>query len=203
MPRDAFEEWKRVSEGRLCDYSGMTWEMIEDAGGIQWPFSKGETSSSASVRRLYADARFETEDGRARCICAEWEPFPEQPSPEFPFVLNTGRTVEHWHTRTKTGAVPILEKMAPRAWLEMNPADAKTLTLRPHDRVDVISRRGTVHGIELRVTEVVGPGQVFVPFHFAEWNINDVTQDLFDPISREPNYKQCAVRVEKSPRPVR
>lgn len=203
MPRDAFEEWKRVSEGRLCDYSGMTWEMIEDAGGIQWPFSKGETSSSPSVRRLYADARFETEDGRARCICAEWEPFPEQPSPEFPFVLNTGRTVEHWHTRTKTGAVPILEKMAPRAWLEMNPADAKTLTLRPHDRVDVISRRGTVHGIELRVTEVVGPGQVFVPFHFAEWNINDVTQDLFDPISREPNYKQCAVRVEKSPRPVR
>jgi anaerobic selenocysteine-containing dehydrogenase len=198
-PRDAFEEWRRVSAGRLCDYSGMTWEMIEQAGGIQWPFAEDGASSPASARRLYADGKFETADGRARFCFAEWEPFPEQPSPEFPFVLNTGRTVEHWHTRTKTGAVPILEKLAPRAWLEMNPVDAKSLTLRPHDRVDVISRRGTVRGVELRVTEVIAPGQVFAPFHFAEWNINDVTQDIFDPISREPNYKQCAVRIEKSP----
>jgi assimilatory nitrate reductase catalytic subunit len=198
-PRDAFEEWKLVSKGRLCDYSGMTWEMLEETGGVQWPFPGNEASSPASVRRLYAVGQFETADGKARLCCAEWEPFPEQPSAEFPLVLNTGRTVEHWHTRTKTGAVPILEKLAPRAWLEMNPADAKNLTLRPHDRVDVISRRGTVRGVELRVTEVIAPGQVFVPFHFAEWNINDVTQDIFDPISREPNYKQCAVRVEKSP----
>lgn len=198
-PRDAFEEWKRVSKGRLCDYSGMTWEMLEEAGGVQWPFPEDDVSPPASVRRLYTRGEFETADGRARFYCADWEPFPEQPSAEFPFVLNTGRTVEHWHTRTKTGAVPILERLAPRAWLEMNPADAKTLTLRPHDRVDVISRRGTVRGVELRVTEVIAPGQVFVPFHFAEWNVNDVTQDIFDPISREPNYKQCAVRVEKSP----
>jgi assimilatory nitrate reductase catalytic subunit len=113
-------------------------------------------------------------------------------------VLNTGRTVEHWHTRTKTGAVPILERLSPRAWLEMNPVDAKQLALRPHDLVDVISTRGRVRRVELRVTEVIAPGQVFVPFHFAEWNINEVTQDIFDPISREPNYKQCAVRVEKS-----
>ena len=55
----------------------------------------------------------------------EWEPFPEQPNDEYPFVLNTGRTVEHWHTRTKTGAVPILERLSPRAWLEMNPRDAR------------------------------------------------------------------------------
>jgi assimilatory nitrate reductase catalytic subunit len=71
--------------------------------------------------------------------------------------------------------------------------------MRPHDLVDVISSRGRVRGVELRVTEVIGPGQVFVPFHFVEWNINEVTQDIFDPISREPNYKQCAVRVEKTP----
>ncbi|MFP5226384.1 MAG: molybdopterin oxidoreductase family protein [Acidobacteriota bacterium] len=199
-PRDAFEEWKRVSKGRLCDYSGMSWELLEDQGGVQWPFPEDAASPPAAVRRLYADGKFETSDGRARFCCAEWEPFPEQPSEDFPFVLNTGRTVEHWHTRTKTGAVPILEKMAPRAWLEMNPQDARTLTLHPHDRVDVVSRRGAVRGIELRVTEVIAPGQVFVPFHFAEWNINDVTQDIFDPVSREPNYKQCAVRVEKSPR---
>ncbi len=197
-PRDAFQEWKRVSEGRLCDYSGMSYEALEEADGIQWPFSKNTESPPQAARRLYTTGEFETTDGKAQFVCADWEPFPEQPSQHFPLVLNTGRTVEHWHTRTKTGAIPILEKMSPRAWLEMNPADAERLMLGPHDLVDVVSTRGRVRRVELRVTEVVAPGQVFVPFHFAEWNINEVTQDIFDPISREPNYKQCAVRVERS-----
>jgi assimilatory nitrate reductase catalytic subunit len=197
-PADAFEEWKRVSEGRLCDYSGITYEALEEVGGIQWPYPKNSTQPAEASRRLYTDGKFQTPNGRAQFFCVDWEPFPEQPSTDFPFVLNTGRTVEHWHTRTKTGVVPILEQIAPRAWLEMNPVDATRLALRPHDPVDLISRRGRVRSVELRVTEVIAPGQVFVPFHFAEWNINQVTQDIFDPISREPNYKQCAVRVEKS-----
>jgi len=125
-------------------------------------------------------------------------PFPEQPNREFPLIFNTGRTVEHWHTRTKTGRVPILQRLSPRAWLEMNPRDARTLGLKPHDRVSVISRRSRVEGVELRVTEIVGPGQVFMPFHYEETNSNRVTQSAFDPVSREPNYKQCAVRVEKT-----
>jgi anaerobic selenocysteine-containing dehydrogenase len=197
-PRDAFEEWKRVSAGRLCDYSGITYEALEEVGGIQWPFPKNTDSPARAVRRLYTAGLFPTHDGKAQLISVEWEPFPEQPSPKFPFVLNTGRTVEHWHTRTKTGAIAILEQMSPRAWLEMNPVDAKRLTLRPHELVDIISTRGRVRRVELRITEIVAPGQVFAPFHFAEWNINEVTQDIFDPISREPNYKQCAVRVERS-----
>ena len=110
------------------------------------------------TRRLYTDGLFQTADGRAQLICADWEPFPEQPSSSFPLVFNTGRTVEHWHTRTKTGAVPILEQMSPRAWLEMNPVDAKRLMLRPHDLVDIISTRGRVRRVELRVTEVIGAG---------------------------------------------
>jgi anaerobic selenocysteine-containing dehydrogenase len=187
-PRDAFEEWRRVSAGRLCDYSAMTWEEIEATGGMQWG---GE--------RLYVDGKFQFEDGRARFIAAECHPFPEQPNGEFPLVFNTGRTVEHWHTRTKTGRVPILQRLSPRAWLEMNPRDAKKLGLKPHDRVTVISRRSKVDGIELRVTEIVGPGQVFMPFHYEETNSNLVTQSAFDPVSREPNYKQCAVRVERTP----
>jgi anaerobic selenocysteine-containing dehydrogenase len=130
----------------------------------------------------------------------QWEPFPEQPNARFPFVLNTGRTVEHWHTRTKTGGVPILERMAPNAWLEMNPRDAQALGLKPHDRVDVVSARNRVQGVELRVTEIIAPGQLFMPFHFAETNVNQVTQSAFDPISHEPNYKQCAVRVVPSNR---
>ncbi len=196
-PTDAFEEWKRVSAGRLCDYSGMTYPALEEYGGIQWPYPSECDAPGDTVRRLYTDGKFQTADRKAQLFCVDWEPFPEQPSTDFPLILNTGRTVEHWHTRTKTGKIPILEYMAPRAWLEMNPGDAKRLMLRPHDLVDVVSARGRVRRVELRVTEIIAPGQVFVPFHFAEWNINQVTQDIFDPISREPNYKQCAVRVEK------
>jgi assimilatory nitrate reductase catalytic subunit len=197
-PADAFEEWKRVSAGRACDYSGMTYQAIEQHGGVQWPCPDGASSSARETRRLYSDGVFPTEDGRARLLAVAWEPFPEQPNDEFPFVLNTGRTVEHWHTRTKTANVPILERLSPAAWVEMNPRDARRLRLKPRDRVDVVSRRGSVRAVELRITETVGPGQVFVPFHYAEANANEVTQSAFDPISREPNYKQSAVRVEKA-----
>ena len=175
----------------------MTYAAIERDGGIQWPYPAG-ASDPAEVRRLYADGRFQTDDGKARLIVTQWEPFPEQPTTEFPLVLNTGRTVEHWHTRTKTGHVPILERLSPAAWLEMNPRDARGLRLKWSDRVDVVSRRGRVKNLELRITETVASGQVFMPFHWAEANANQVTQSAYDPISREPNYKQSAVRVERT-----
>jgi assimilatory nitrate reductase catalytic subunit len=198
-PRDAFDEWKRVSAGRLCDYSGMTYEAIEEHGGIQWPFPRNATAPGA-CRRLYGDGRFQTDDGRARLVPVNWEPFPDQPSDDFPLVLNTGRTVEHWHTRTKTRRVPILEHLSPNAWVDMNPRDARDLRLDAHDRVDLVSRRGRVRRVELRLTETVAPGQVFMPFHYEEANVNRATQDVFDPISREPNYKQSAVRIERTER---
>lgn len=194
-PEDAFDEWRRISRGRLCDYSGITYELLARQAAVQWPYPEG---ASESTPRLYTDGRFQTADGRAKLICAAWEPFPEQPTREYPLVLNTGRTVEHWHTRTKTKEVPILERLSPCAWLEMNPRDAKRLGLRSHDPIDIVSRRGRVRGVELRLTEIVAPGQVFMPFHFFETNVNEVTQSAFDPISREPNYKQCSVRVERS-----
>ena len=195
-PQDAFEEWKRVSAGRLCDYSGMSYDAIDEHGGIQWPHPAGADPSA--TKRLYTDGRFQTEDGKARLIAVGWEPFPEQPTPGFPLVLNTGRTVEHWHTRTKTGEVPILERLSPHPWVEMNPRDARKLQLRALEAVDVVSRRGRIRNLELRLTETVAPGQVFVPFHWATANANQATQSSFDPISREPNYKQSAVRVERA-----
>ena len=184
---DAFLEWQRVSAGRMCDYSGFSWEQIEDANGQQW----GGPS-------LYSNGVFATSDGRARIHCVPCDPFTEQPDASFDFILNTGRTVEHWHTRTKTAAVELLNDMVPNAWLEMNPADANRLELKPHDRVTIRSRRGAVSDLELRITGIVAPGQVFMPFHFAETNSNIVTLGAFDPISREPNFKQCAVRIERT-----
>lgn len=187
-PHDAFLEWQRVSAGRLCDYSQFTWEQIEEANGIQWGGSS-----------LYQEGIFQTEDGRARLHSVPCEPFQEQPDSDYRFILNTGRTVEHWHTRTKTAEVGILNDMVPNAWLEMNPSDAAQLDLKPHDRVTVRSRRGAVADLELRITGIVAPGQVFMPFHFSETNSNIVTLGAYDPISREPNFKQCAVRVERTP----
>jgi assimilatory nitrate reductase catalytic subunit len=161
---------------------------------MHWPCREGEEPNA----RIYEDGVFQTKDGRAQLVCAAWEPFPEQPNQAFPLILNTGRTVEHWHTRTKTKEVPILERLSPTAWVEMNPRDAATLGLRSHDRVDIVSRRGRVKQVELRLTEIIAPGQIFMPFHYFEANVNEVTQSAFDPLSREPNYKQCAVRVERS-----
>jgi assimilatory nitrate reductase catalytic subunit len=177
----------------------MTYKAIEQHGGLQWPLPAG-IAPSDEPRRLYTDGKFQTDDRRARLIPGTWEPFPEQPNSEFPFVLNTGRTVEHWHTRTKTAKVPILERLSPSAWVEMNPADARTLRLKPQARVDIVSRRGRVQSVELRVTETVAPGQLFAPFHYFEANANQVTQSAFDPVSREPNYKQSAVRIELATR---
>jgi anaerobic selenocysteine-containing dehydrogenase len=194
---DAFEEWRRVSAGRLCDYSGMTWELIEKHGGLQWPCPTGDVDLSR-IKRLYENGDYQTDDGRARLLPTEWAPFPDQPDDEFPLVLNTGRTVEHWHTRTKTGQVGILEHLAPNAWVEMNPVDAARCGLEAGERVDVASRRGRISGVVLRVTETVAPGQIFVPFHYPDASANVLTQAACDPISREPNYKQSAARVEKS-----
>ena len=183
---DAFKEWQRVSAGRACDYSQFTWQEIEDNGGVQWG---GE--------RLYSGGIFATATGKAILHSVPCLPFVEQPDAEYALILNTGRTVEHWHTRTKTSQVEMLESMVSNAWLEMNPVDASKLQLKPHDRVSIISRRSKVNNVELRITGIVAPGQVFMPFHFSETNSNLVTLGAFDPISREPNFKQCAVRVEK------
>jgi assimilatory nitrate reductase catalytic subunit len=121
----------------------------------------------------------------------------DRPNRLFPLLLNTGRTVEHWHTRTKTGRVEILDRLAPEGWVELHPADAGALGVRSGDLVRMVSERGTVDRIRVRVTRTVRAGEVFVPFHFDEQCANRLTLNEFDPISREPNYKQCAVRVER------
>lgn len=194
-PEDAFNEWTRVSEGRLCDYSAITWDRIARAGGVQWPCT-AETEELGGTRSLYADGRFPTASGRAMLWPVTLEPIADAPSDQFPFFLNTGRTVEHWHTRTKTGRVDILESLAPEGWVEVNPLDADRLGVSSGERVRLVSRRGQVEGIPVRVTGIVREGEVFVPFHYNELCVNRLTVDEFDPISREPNYKQSAVRIE-------
>jgi anaerobic selenocysteine-containing dehydrogenase len=193
-PEDAFEEWRAVSAGRPCDYSAITYARIEEAGGVQWP-CREDTVELGGSPTLYEDARFHHPDGKARLRSVVPQPIADRPRPRYPFLLNTGRTVEHWHTRTKTGKVPILERLAPEAWVEIHPDDATRLGVRSGDGVRIESTRGSIGPVAVRVSATVRPGEVFVPFHYDEACINRLTPSEFDPISREPNYKQSAVDI--------
>ena len=196
-PQDAFEEWKRVSAGRLCDYSGMSYDAIDQHGGIQWPHPAGATDA-AETKRLYADGRFQTEDGKARLIAVGWEPFPEQPTDEFSARAQYGphgRALAHAHEdrRGADSRTAVAE-----------PLGGDEPARRPEAAAEGVRTRGrrvaarTYSQPGARLTETVAPGQVFVPFHWATANANQATQSSFDPISREPNYKQSAVRVERA-----
>ena len=129
-------------------------------------------------------------------------PVPEPTDAEFPFILLTGRgTSAQWHTNTRTAKSAILRRLYPaECYVEIHPDDAARLGIHRDSKVRIRSRRA---GLEANafITTPARPGQVFLPFHYAEFNSNQVTQSAFDPISREPNYKQCAVRVERSSNP--
>lgn len=198
-PLDAFEEWKRVTQGQLCDYSGITYEMLEQHGGIQWPCN--EQFPLGSPRLYTSEIGFRTYDGKAKLLPLEWIPLQEPTGEQFPVILNTGRTVEQWHTRTKTREIGILNDLAPEAWVDINPADALALEVKSGDRLSISSPRGRVNNIVVRVTQTVREGNVFVPFHFNTQLINTLTPSLFCPKSGEPNFKQTAVQLhsEKVP----
>jgi assimilatory nitrate reductase catalytic subunit len=109
--------------------------------------------------------------------------------------MNTGRTVEQWHTRTKTRSIDILDNLAPESWIDINPKDAKQLKVKSGDRMDVSSARGVVKDVIVRVTQSVRPGTIFVPFHFSEQLVNQLTCESFCPKSGEPNFKQTAIQL--------
>ena len=202
-PEAAFQVLKELSRGRPCDISGIRdYRMIEEWGGIQWPLPEGSPlvapgaeADARTHRRLFADGTFYHADGRARLLFDPPRSVPEPPDAEFPLVLLTGRgTSAQWHTGSRTNKSSILRGLAPtECYLEISPADARTLGVGPNTQVQVSSRRGSLVATAL-VTSVVQPGQVFLPMHYPE--VNQLTHPGFDPHSRQPSYKHCAVRVE-------
>ena len=192
-PGEIFEEIKRVSEGQLCDYSGMSYELIEELGGIQWPCNE---KAPQGTKRLYSEEmKCPTPDGTANLLPVDWVPLSEMACEGLPLILNTGRTVEQFHTRTKTGSIGILDNLAPEAWIDLSSADAGKLKVKSGDRITISGNRGRVENVIVKVSETVREGNIFVPFHFNEQLINKVTIPEFDPKSFEPNYKQCAVQL--------
>jgi assimilatory nitrate reductase catalytic subunit len=151
-----------------------------------------------SERRLFSDGRFYHADGRAKFLFEESRPLPEPVNEQFPLLLNTGRgTAAQWHTQTRTGKSKVLRKLAPeRLILEISPADARRFGIAPHSRVTVSSRRGAISATAL-LTPTTPEGQVFLPMHDPA--TNRLTDAIFDPYSRQPAYKACAVAVSPGP----
>ena len=146
-------------------------------------------------RRLFEDGHFYHANGRAKFRFEQPRPLPEQPNRNYPFLLLTGRgTAAQWHTQTRTHKSPVLRKLYPdRPFAELNPTDAKRLGIGQNAAITVISQRGQFR-VRAFLTNAVRPGTVFISMHYN--GVNRLTDPVFDPYSRQPAYKACAVRID-------
>ncbi len=212
-PEAVFEILKDMSRGQPCDFTGIEdYRAVDDAGGIQWPFTErdaqelgahadnghGDLSplALANQRRLFEDGQFYHGDGRARFIFEAPRTMPEPADDEYPFTLLTGRgSAAQWHTQTRTSKSAVLRRLYPSdIYVHVNPADARALGVRPDQRVRVASRRGRLSARAF-VTPTVQRGQVFISMHYEA--TNRLTNPVFDPYSKQPSYKQCAVKLRR------
>lgn len=198
-PEAVFQILKELSRGQPCDITGIKdYRMIEEAGGIQWPFPQvGAPPKAGSLhteRRLFEDGRFYHADGKARFIFEDVRSSPEPTDDSYPFILLTGRgTTSQWHTQTRTGKSPLLKKMyPPEVYVEINPEDAGRLNIHQNQWVFVSTKRAVVKA-QAAIVATVKPGQIFMSMHYEE--TNKLTLAVFDPYSRQPSYKICAAKV--------
>jgi formate dehydrogenase major subunit len=186
-PQDVFDEMAQLTPG----YETLSYDNL-GAFGKLYPNPDPENSDGTVV--LFTE-RFSTDDGLAHIVPAEWLPPKELPDDEYPFVLNTGRLLEHWHTGSMTRRSFALDTIAPRAEVYLHPGDAARLGIEDGGMARVTSRRGTIE-LHARVSHREAPGNCFIPFHFREAAANLLTIDEIDPMGKIPEFKFCAVRVE-------
>ncbi|MBI1246655.1 molybdopterin-dependent oxidoreductase [bacterium] len=205
-PEAVFQTMKELSEGQPCDITGIEdYQMLDQCGGIQWPFKKSSDEANGSTaenldqwqqRRLFENGQFYHADGRAKFLFEDPRRMPEEPNEKFPYLLLTGRgSAVQWHTQTRTGKSNVLRQLAPeRVFVEINPTDARREGIQPNQEVIVQSQRGLIRA-KAYLTPNIQPGQVFIPMHYEV--TNQLTHSHFDPYSKQPSYKDCAVRVRK------
>ncbi|SDW66548.1 Molydopterin dinucleotide binding domain-containing protein [Amycolatopsis xylanica] len=216
----AFHAWQDCSAGRPCDYTGLSHAKLRGEG-IQWPLG---------TERLYGDGRFPAApsycedfghdlisgdpvdaeayakynpDGKAMLKAAGYLPPPEQPSEDYPFALITGRTLHHFHTRTKTGRVEPLTSAAPDVWVELSHSDARAHGITEGDPVELRSPRGLVRATAK--ISAIRDGVLFLPFHYGYWDsdrhddraANELTLTTWDPVSKQPLFKTAAVSLAR------
>ncbi|MGY1489509.1 sulfite reductase subunit alpha [Methylobacillus pratensis] len=217
---EVFEEIKRASNPKTgYDIRGVSHQRLH-ATPVQWPCAPDDAQDRHPIRylndgisqqlKVQDDGErpriaFPTESGKGVFFARPWLPPAEMPDQDFPFVLNTGRLQHQWHTLTKTGKIPTLNKLNPEPFVELHPEDAASLGIRDKDQVEIRSRRGKAV-LPAIVTTRVRPGNCFAPFH---WNdvfgdglaINAVTSDAIDPLSQQPEFKFSAVALAKVENP--
>jgi len=184
-PKEIMDEIARLTPS----YTGISYERLEGFG-LQWPCSSPDHPGT----RVLHHRRFSRGQGLFSPV--EYEPPAERTSPEFPFALTTGRLLPQFHTGTMTRKSPTLEREAPECQVEINPRDAASLNVRTGQFVRVASRRGSIKARAL-VTDAIGERTAFIPFHYAEAAANILTNPALDPNSKIPEYKVCAVKIER------
>ncbi len=194
-PADVFDELRRASAGGAADYAGITYARIDAEDGVFWPCPD---TAHAGTQRLFLD-RFATPDGRARFHPIEYRGAAETPDRDFPYVLTTGRVLSQYQTGVQTGRVPELAAAEPHGFVELHADTARGLHIADGDLVRLTTRRGMVD-LPARITRDIRMDTVFVPFHWAgRARANLLTNAALDPISRIPEFKACAVHLQRVP----
>jgi formate dehydrogenase major subunit len=185
-PREVFEEMRLGMDS----IRGISWQRLERESSVTYPCVDEQDPGQAIVFR----DDFPTDSGRARFVPADIIAADEQPDAAFPFILITGRQLEHWHTGSMTRRAGVLDALEPGATASFHPADLRRLGVLPGEHVQIASRRGAIE-IAARVDEGTPEGAVFVPFAFYEAAANLLTNAALDPFGKIPEFKYCAVRV--------
>ncbi len=197
-PRGCFRLMRECSRNMPCDFTGVTWEKLENSHGVQWPYPEGkEEENREEQRRLYEDGIFFTPSKKAQFVFEEVRENPLPATKEFPYILNTGRgSVGQWHTQSRTKEVKFVEDVSvKKAYLYMNTRLAKEWGIQEMDQVRVVSVNGQWADFAVKVTENVQYEELYAPIHYIE--CNKLTPSLYDHYSKEPSYKATPVRLEK------
>lgn len=199
---EVYREFVQLTIDRPCDMSGISHERLKRIGAIQYPCSLHVSDAEAlASKRLYQDHQFFTPDGLAYFSTEDALGLAEPPDDEYPFILTNGRLYGHWHTQTRTGRIPKIQKMHPEPFVEINPQDAERYQIKDKDIVEVRSRRGFVQ-LPAQITDDICPGTLFIPMHWgALWHdraeVNSLTHPISCPVSSQPELKACAVKLLK------
>ena len=204
-PSEVYDEHCLLTKGTHIDVSGLSYSRLKQEGTFQWPVP---TRDHNGTSRLFTDHLFYTSSGRAKFFPLDHPENTSEPlSTDFPLILTTGRIRDQWHTMTKTGKVNRLRQHIDKPFLEIHPLDALIRKIKEGDVVTITNRRGTVR-VCVKLTDDIKKGVVFLPMHWGkiltrdEARANNLTSDLVDPISKEPDFKFSAVEVKLFVKPV-
>jgi len=199
-----YAEHAKLTSKTNIDINGLSHDIIKELGSVQWPYKK--KGKVVGTPRLFTEKSFYTYSKKAIIHAVPDEHLSERTDTDYPFILTTGRIRDQWHTMSKTGKVNKLNQHLKEAFVEINPADAKVLKLNDGDVAVITSRRGDVR-VKAKITSGIKKGVIFLPMHWGKIlgsdlsRANNITNDIVDPISKEPDFKYCAVNIQKYKKP--